>query len=759
MPSSAAVPCRVLVGAAALAALFGSARVVRAQITLQHTSNVDLSSQFFGATPPDGSGTPASQYGWNPLSIAFDGTNAYVGGYNSGAVLGSSNQVGIVKIQNVTTAAAPVLQGLSSTVFTANSFRGINDMGFDPVSGALYAAYDSGSSITSSITKYDTSGNQLLQALSPDNQRPFSLAIDPVGDSGLPIVAFLAQGSGRRLGLRTGDLSLLYTISGESNPGAIINGSPTNIGTAWRAMAFDSAGNIVLGEDSGVLYGVRNNANQFKTTAGTLNVAGNVVRKIADDNTVKTNNVGLGVGILKGFGAGGADLIALQQRTNNVGGIGSFTDLTGGTTTFNETQVQVRNLNGTTTGLTQTTLNGDEDGVGGVYAGGIKNFAFANDASGRPTLVVVGFDQRRLDVYSLEPTWSAAGGGTWGTTGNWLSGFSPNNSLDNARFGPAITAPSLISLESGKTVKVVKFDNANKITLAGPGALTLDSAGTPQINVISGASHEISAPVVLSKSSALVVPAGSTLTISGNLTAGSTIDLTKNGAGTAALKHLEAGSLNVNAGTVSILPSVGASTANVVKALNLAGTTGAWTSTLDLASGALIIDHDGMSPIAQVADQIKQGYASGSWNGNGITSSAAAAASGSAHKTAIGYAEASGPGTFLGQNIDGTAVLLRYVYTGDANLDGTVDTLDFNSLAGNFGGTGKVWSQADFNYDGVVDTLDFNHLAANFGQQISEGGGSSLGAVVPEPATSSLILLVGSAFAFARRRRAHSRHT
>ena len=72
---------------------------------------------------------------------------------------------------------------------------------------------------------------------------------------------------------------------------------------------------------------------------------------------------------------------------------------------------------------------------------------------------------------------------------------------------------------------------------------------------------------------------------------------------------------------------------------------------------------------------------------------------------------------------------------GDANLDGMVDTLDFNALAANFGGTGKTWLQADFNGDDVVDTLDFNNLAANFGKTTPPETDSSVArsATVPEP--------------------------
>jgi hypothetical protein len=191
-----------------------------------------------------------------------------------------------------------------------------------------------------------------------------------------------------------------------------------------------------------------------------------------------------------------------------------------------------------------------------------------------------------------------------------------------------------------------------------------------------------------------------------------------------------------------------------LNALNIDGSTGAWTGKLDLNDNDLIFDYSGASPLSTVRDQIKTGFAGGAWNGNGITSSSAAAAALSAHKTALGYAEASALGltTFSGQSVDSTSVLVRYTYAGDANLDGVVDTLDFNSLAANFGGTSKLWSQADFNYDGVVDTLDFNFLASNFGQSLPAPSEPGI-ALVPEPA--GIIAAFGGALlmAAARRRR------
>src|SRR5207248_5308368 len=128
--------------------------------------------------------------------------------------------------------------------------------------------------------------------------------------------------------------------------------------------------------------------------------------------------------------------------------------------------------------------------------------------------------------------------------------------------------------------------------------------------------------------------------------------------------------------------------------------------------------------------------AAGSWNGTGITSSAAAAAAGGAHRTALGYAEASalGAGSFSGQSVDSTALLVRYTAAGDSDLSGTVDLTDFTFLAGSFGATsGKNWFEGDYNYDGKVDLSDFTYLASNFNYSVPSSS-ASLGAYVQEPA-------------------------
>lgn len=77
---------------------------------------------------------------------------------------------------------------------------------------------------------------------------------------------------------------------------------------------------------------------------------------------------------------------------------------------------------------------------------------------------------------------------------------------------------------------------------------------------------------------------------------------------------------------------------------------------------------------------------------------------------------------------------------GDANHDGTVNTLDFTELANHFNQTTTlVWANgdvtADFNGDGIINALDFNAISTNFGAT----AGQALGSVVPEPASLGVL--------------------
>jgi T5SS/PEP-CTERM-associated repeat protein len=186
-----------------------------------------------------------------------------------------------------------------------------------------------------------------------------------------------------------------------------------------------------------------------------------------------------------------------------------------------------------------------------------------------------------------------------------------------------------------------------------------------------------------------------------------------------------------------------------LNSLTIGGGTGSFTGMLDLADNDAII---AATPVATIAAYISSGFNGGNWQGTGINSSLAAFVAGDLsdlHKTALGYATALALGVtvFDGQSVGGSNVLVRYTWSGDANLDGKVNALDFNAVATNFGsGSNDFWSQGDFNYDGTVNTLDFTQLAINFNQPALS---PALGSVVPEPMCMWLTL----ASAFPRRRR------
>ena len=118
----------------------------------------------------------------------------------------------------------------------------------------------------------------------------------------------------------------------------------------------------------------------------------------------------------------------------------------------------------------------------------------------------------------------------------------------------------------------------------------------------------------------------------------------------------------------------------------------------------------------------------------------------------------------LGYYDNGTNVTIARTYYGDANVDGTVDTVDFAALIGGFANT-AAWSTGDFNYDSAVNSTDFNLLVANYGSPAlgalpgalpgtTPGAVNAPGALVPEPAMIGLLAF--GAIGLGRRRRANA---
>ena len=150
------------------------------------------------------------------------------------------------------------------------------------------------------------------------------------------------------------------------------------------------------------------------------------------------------------------------------------------------------------------------------------------------------------------------------------------------------------------------------------------------------------------------------------------------------------------------------------------------TSVFDLHSHDLVLDYGGLSPISTLIAYLQSGQL------------LANADKGGGLPTYLAISEAADLGLtdFSGIAIDDTAVLVKFTFVGDANLDGQVDALDYERVdlaIGNSGVAGTA--QGDLNYDGNVDALDYEQIDLNIGNGI----GAPLAAiVVPEPSTTAV---------------------
>jgi hypothetical protein len=373
-------------------------------------------------------------------------------------------------------------------------------------------------------------------------------------------------------------------------------------------------------------------------------------------------------------------------------------------------------------------------------------------------------------VFMLPPssTWNVDASGNWASVANWTDG-DPNHAGATAVFGNKITAPRTVTVDAPVTVGRIDFENANAYTIDGGNTLTLEAtSGAVQINVASG-SHTISAPVSLEDNTVVTVsPAAGNLSITAALSTGD-LTLTKAGAGRLMLANLQAGGLTIDQGTVAMAPGGTDASTSVINSLSIAG--GATpTAKLDLTDKAAIINYTGTSPVATIRQQILAGRGGAglgaSWNGQGITSSTAAAANAAdAESRSVGFAENSalplGPyATFRGQPVDSTSILMAFTRTGDANLDGLVNDDDVTIVGATYapGVAQPSWALGDFDYNGFVDDDDITLLGALYDPSAPpvaapDAVSGALVAAVPEPSAIRLFIAgCAGALAFTRRR-------
>lgn len=394
----------------------------------------------------------------------------------------------------------------------------------------------------------------------------------------------------------------------------------------------------------------------------------------------------------------------------------------------------------------------------------------------------------QLPASAAHPVWNSAAGGSWTNNALWTNG-TPNSSTAFATFG-ANAAGTTVSINSPVSVQEIDIDNSG-MTIGGTSPLTMDSPGTTggvmgAFNVKQG-NHIISAPVIVNKALLFnVAQAGSSLTFTQPLS-DSSYEFTKSGDGTVNLRGGRNGGLVVLGGKINLVPGSGTM---LTGSILIVGSIAAQRGSIDLNDNKMVIDYFGDlgSATSNIRSTIRGAFSSGTWAGQGLTSSLAI---NDAQKIkAVAYWEAtdllglSGSDTamWFGQPVDATSLLLATTYIGDLNFDGKVNGDDYALLdrslllygvstgvdpRGISTGT-ATWVNGDVNYDGIIDASDFALIDKTYSllngglspdflamreAQFGEEYVTHLLASVPEPTSVGLLGIGGGAALIKRRRK------
>jgi hypothetical protein len=167
------------------------------------------------------------------------------------------------------------------------------------------------------------------------------------------------------------------------------------------------------------------------------------------------------------------------------------------------------------------------------------------------------------------------------------------------------------------------------------------------------------------------------------------------------------------------------------------------TSKLDMTDNDLIVhtgssDANGYTELAAVQGLVRVGRDNGAWDGLGLTSSAAA------NQENIDGSETTQLAVVLNNDLPNTLsawtvgsfseslnandIIVKYTYTGDFTLAGSVTQIDNTIFVGNYGNgsTGLEWADGDTNGDGILTQLDNTSFVADFGNGTPDGNDTTL---------------------------------
>ncbi len=604
------------------------------------------------------------------------------------------------------------------------------------------------------------------------------------------------------------------TAAGGASTSGIVNigGGTLNISGALKVWNSGAAapGGTRINLTSGILNvgaidtGGSASATRFNWSGGTLGITNSTLLVGAGGplgismliNGTKILNVThtLAItGTLSMFGGGvNANTITLSPGASIARGSGFFTFSTfnhgGGTATFNgTTNLAVAATSGANYNLSGGTLT--VNNAIGIAVGTTAGNGTFTQTGGSVTTgsIWTGFDTGSSGTYALSAgTVSAAnvylGGTTTVAKGTGKLVQSGGTISVSGALKLWDSASSTLTL-SGGTLNVGTLDtNNNPARLnwtAGTmninnSSATVNPTGTLKSSLSLGPGMNL---LVSKTGSSLSVSAGSSLAVSGGTL--NVLSLVNDGtfsqtAGTSATGPISgAGAMAASGGGAIAVPSIRqqslsvTGTGKLTVAVNGGNSAIARFGSLTIGAGAkldlndndLVIDSGSFATIQQLvlsgysptADSSKTGIIS--THGQSLNGTTILALFDNALAGFADWPEGSG------QTLSAAAMVGKYTYLGDTNMDGQVSPQDYTAIDANLGANnvnpGIAWFYGDTNFDGNITAQDYTGIDAALGL----GQGNPLAATsltvpggsVPEPGAG--VLVMGAAGAVMRRRR------
>ena len=360
------------------------------------------------------------------------------------------------------------------------------------------------------------------------------------------------------------------------------------------------------------------------------------------------------------------------------------------------------------------------------------------------------WDQGSLNTASV---WNVDDAGDSAEPGNWIGG-APGGVDAAARFLGKITANRTVVVDSPLTLGSISFANTNSYVMAGTSTLRLETtSGSAFVDVQSG-THRINLQLTIASDTYLSVADGAVLEIGDPVTVAAGRSVKPSGSGTIVYQssmtlepnasivfagNTRLTSLTLDSGSSVLVAAHLSAPARILAVESLAAAPG---STINLSDNSMLVDYSGASPIGDLINAFLDGTIVVNPDVAGLPTTLAISEAADLGATEFG--------TF---SVDESAVLLRYTYVGDANLDGQVDALDYERVDLAIGNSGVFGvAQGDLNYDGNVDALDYEQIDLNIGNGVGAPLASVTGGIfIPEP-TGLLVLVVSSGLLGRRRR-------